>query len=228
MLSDRDLHKLATETDFISPFNPDYCEGATINLTLSPLIKRYSSERHIVLGMEMTENLYETINIKKQPYNLKPHESVLIQTNEFLRMPDNLSGRIYERFSVKSLGLLISPAHYINPGYRGQVSLLAYNTNNVPITLVPGIKICQIGLFELNSEPLKPYEKQDAKYMDARTVSISKLHMDKEIQEFLREKGIKKVSEEMAQDLGKHLMSHIKKSAKSLADIAQEEFLKDE
>ncbi|PWA04495.1 dCTP deaminase [Pueribacillus theae] len=222
MLSDRELHKLAIEDGLVQPYNPEYCEGATINLTLAPLVKRYSSDEPIVLGNPITEDHYESIDISHEEFSIQPKESILIQTHEFIKVPENMSARIYERFSIKSLGLVISPAHYMNPGYRGTVSLVAFNSTSVPVRLVPGIKICQLALFKLNTEPVKPYEKQDAKYMDATEVSISKLHLDKEIQEFLKEKGINKVSDDMAHALGKHLMSHIKSAARDLAEIAKQ------
>lgn len=223
MLSDRELDVLARNSEFVSPYNPSYCEGATINLTLNTLVKKYSSKEPIVLGNPVTEEHYQLIDISKEEFYIEPKGSVLIQTNEFIKVPDNMSARIYERFSVKSLGIIISPAHYMNPGYRGQISLVAFNSNTVPVRLVPGIKICQIGLFKLTSEPLKPYEKQDAKYMDATNVSISKLHLDVEIQDFLKGKGIEKVSGEIAEELGNHLMGHIKSAAKDLANLALEE-----
>lgn len=226
MLSDRDLHTLAIEEELITPYNPEYCEGATINLTLDTVVKRYSSNEPIILGKEVTEDHYEKFDISVDEFWLEPKESVLIQTHEFLKVPHNMTARIYERYGVKSLGLMISPAHYMNPGYRGQISLIAVNNTPVRFRLIPGIKICQLALFELKTEPLKPYEKQDARYMDTTEVSISKLHLDDEIQDFLKEKGVKKVSEEMASDLGKHLMSHIKLAAKELADIARKEFKK--
>lgn len=221
MLSDRELHKLAVEEELVSPYNPKYCEGATINLTLDPLVRRYSSDEPIVLGNPVTEDHYEQTDLTKEEFWIQPKESVLIQTHEFIKVPESSTARIYERYSVKSLGLIISPAHYMNPGYRGKISLVAFNSNSVPFRLVQGIKICQLAIFNLNSDPLKPYEKQDAKYMDAENVSISKLHLDDEIQEFLKEKGVNKVSDEMAGDLGEHLMSHIKTAAKDLADIAR-------
>lgn len=63
MLSDRDLFVLATESDLIDPFNPEYCEGATINLTLSPIAKQYTSNDPIVLGAEISENHYNPIQM---------------------------------------------------------------------------------------------------------------------------------------------------------------------
>lgn len=223
LLSDRDLCALASEQSLVSPFILENCEGATINLTLDTSLLKYSSTKPIILGNPVTEEDYGNIDISKTEFWLKPSESVLIKTHEFVSVPNNLSARIYERYSVKSLGLMISPAHYINPGYRGQITLIAVNHSPVPIRLIPGLKICQLAFFQLLSEPLKPYEKQDAKYMDAREVSISKLHLDKEIQEFLISKGISKVTNELAAEFGKYLMSHIQKSAIRLANILRKE-----
>ncbi|PWI54873.1 dCTP deaminase [Sulfoacidibacillus thermotolerans] len=163
------------------------------------------------------------IDISKEDFELAPGESVLIHTNEFIKVPNTLSACIYERYSVKSLGLMISPAHYMNPGYKGNIGLLAVNHSTVPIKLIPGIKICQLALFELTSEPLRPYEKQGGKYMDAKSASISKLHLDAEIQEFLKSKGVQKASDDMAKELGEYLMGHIRASAKRLADILRAE-----
>lgn len=224
MLSDRDLIALSMQFNLVEPFIPENCEGATINLTLDPLIRMYISKNPLVLGVEVDENNdYELIDIAEKDFWLQPNASVLIQTHEFIRVPTDKTARIYERYGVKSLGLMVSPAHYMNPGYRGKISMLAVNHSPVPFKLVPGIKICQLAIIELSSESLKPYAEQDAHYMDATTVSVSKLHMDREIQEYLEAKGIKRVTEEMTKDLGDHLMKHVKSSAKRLASILRQE-----
>lgn len=217
MLSDRDLYKLATEQKLITPFIEENCEGATIDLTLGPILKKYFSDDPIIPGNEITEDHYVKFDLTVDDYYIQPNESVLIQTSEVIRVPTDHVAMIFERYSIKSLGLVISPAHYMNPGFRGSISLLAVNKSSVPIKLVPGIKICQLALYKLSSPPLKPYEKQDAKYMDATGVSISKLHLDKEIQEFLKEKGFNRISDELARELGDYLMKRIKKAAKELA-----------
>ena len=223
MLSDRDLRKLAFAQGIVSPFNPKNCEGATINLTLGNVVRKYASTEAIILGKEIPMDHYLDIDISNQELLVVPGESVLVHTAEFVKVPSNLSARVYERYSVKSLGLMISPAHYMNPGYRGNVGLLAINHSPVPIRLIPGVKICQIGFFELSSEPEKPYEQQDSKYMDATSASVSKLHLDEEIQEFLRLKGIPQVSEDVAKELGDHLMARIRESAKRLAEAVRTE-----
>ncbi|WP_374193950.1 hypothetical protein [Alkalihalobacillus sp. BA299] len=55
----------------------------------------------------------------KEEFWIQPKESILIQTHEFITVTDNMSARINEKYGVISLGLIISPAHYMNPGYQG-------------------------------------------------------------------------------------------------------------
>lgn len=223
LLSDKDLIQIIKEQDVVNPLVMENCKGATYNLTLDPIIKRYVSKEPITLGKEVTEDHYETIDLAKDDFMISPAESVIIKTHEFVKIPNNYAANIFERYSIKSLGLMISPAHYMNPGYRGNISLVAVNHSPVPIRLVHGIKICQLSLNELSSTPENPYSKQDAKYMDAESVSISKLHLDQEVQGFLQERGIKRVPDGMAKELGDHLMDKVKSSARRLADILREE-----
>ncbi|WP_272914182.1 hypothetical protein [Bacillus dakarensis] len=42
-MSDRHLKELALNHQLVTPFNEDYCEGATINLTLGIKVKKYIS-----------------------------------------------------------------------------------------------------------------------------------------------------------------------------------------
>jgi dCTP deaminase len=222
MLSDRDLAKLDLEEGIVEPFIAENCKGATINLTLDTHIKKYVATEPIILGREVTEDHYLNIDLTKEDFWLQPNESVLVKTFEFIRVPADMSARSYERYGVKSLGLQISPSHYMNPGWRGKITLVALNVSQVPIQLVPGVQICQIGFHQLTSISDKPYECQEGKYMDSIDVSISKLHLDEEIQRFLGTKGIGKVSDQFAKDLGGHLMGHIQQSAKRLAELLKE------
>lgn len=225
MLSDRDLAKLAASSRLVDPFIAENCEGATINLTLDSSAKRYACATEIVMGEPPNVDGYEDIDLSMGETTLQHGESILIQTHEFVRIPEDYSAVTFERFGVKSLGLVVSPAHYMNPGFQGRISLLAVNHGMTPIRLVPGIKICQIALFRLSSTPEKPYALQDGKYMGANEVSVSKLHLDREIQSYLMENGIGKVSDRAISNLNTFLMKKIKDSAKELADMTQQEGL---
>lgn len=224
LLSDIDLNELAEKEGLVTPYNPDNCGGATIDLTLDHKVKRFVSEEDIILGNKMTEDQYEEIDIIEEGFYLEPNQSVLVQTVEYFKVPDNMAALIMERYSVKLLGLSFSPASYMNPGYEGRMSFVAYNQTSRPIRLTPGVKFSQLAIAQLSSNPKKPYRKQDGKYLGAKDVSISKIHLDKEIQEFLKQKGIPNISSDLAKELSDFLMGKIDASAKKIADELREKF----
>lgn len=224
MLSDKDLTELAINHRLVVPFIPDNCKGATINLTLDSKIKRYNTSEPIVMGNEIGPENYEEIDIEEVSFYLKPRESVLIKTVETFNIPDYTSGQIYERYSIKLMGLSISPASYLNPGYRGTMSFVVYNQSCKPIMLVPGIKFSQLALTRLTSDPEFPYSKQDQKYMDAKDVDTSKLHLDVDIQGFLKDRGVGNISSDSAKELGKYLMDKIKESTDDIVEELKRKF----
>ncbi len=118
-----------------------------------------------------------------------------------------MAAQILERYSIKLLGLQISPASYMNPGYEGKMTFVAFNQSPKPIRLTPGIKFSQLALFELSTISERPYRNQeDAKYLGSKDINISKLYLDKEIQDFLINRGIDNVSADTAKELGGFLM----------------------
>lgn len=219
MLSDKHLKELAKEHGIIEPFIEKNCEGATINLTLHSQVKKYIKKDDLILGNPITDDDVEKIDIGEVDFYLEPNSSVLVQAVEKFNIPNNMSALILEKYSVKLLGLVVSPASYMNPGYRGRLSFLMTNNSSSRIRLMPGIKFCQLGIHELSSSADKPYSLQDKLYMDGKDVHISKFHLDNDIQEYLKENGMKEVSAETARNMGIHFMNRMDENAKQYAEI---------
>lgn len=60
--------------------------------------------------------------------------------------------------SYGRLGLLVHvTAGFIDPGFRGQLTLEFYNVSISPIALVPGIKICQVCVLPIFGIVERPY-----------------------------------------------------------------------
>lgn len=155
----------------------------------------------------------------KWTFFLKPNQSILVQSYEYFKIPKNMAGIVFERHSIKLKGLVVSPASYMNPGYEGRLSFLLTNHSNGSIQLVSGVQFCQLAITTMTSDAEFPYIKQDAKYMGSEEVQVSKLHLDREIQNYFKEYSVREVTSKEASQMGSRLMDSIKSNAKKYAKI---------
>jgi len=110
-----------------------------------------------------------------------PGEFVLGTTLETLDVPSDLVARIEGRSSYARLGLIPhAAAGFVDPGFRGQITLEIQNLGNVPITIYPEDRICQVVFETMTSEAENPYgEKKDSKYMQQSGATASRLDREK-------------------------------------------------
>ena len=80
---------------------------------------------------------------------LHPRSFVLGITLEWIRLPSDLSGYITGKSSLGRRGLIIETAAGIQPGFSGCLALELSNVGEVPVSLTPGMAICQIFLHEV-------------------------------------------------------------------------------
>ena len=111
---------------------------------------------------------------------------LLRQTHEFLapepREPtgdpfDDLVARLEGKSSLGRLGLLIhSTAGYVDPGWKGNLTLELSNVANLPIALYYGMKIGQISFFQLTTAAETPYGSAGNKYQNQQGPTASRFH----------------------------------------------------
>ena len=108
---------------------------------------------------------------------IHPGEFVLGTTLETLKVPSNLVARIEGRSSYARLGLIPhAAAGFVDPGFEGQITLEIQNLGNVPITIYPEDRICQVVFETMTSEAENPYgDKTDSKYMGQSGATGSRL-----------------------------------------------------
>lgn len=91
--------------------------------------------------------------------DLKPGQMVLGHTAETIGLPDDLAGMLSGRSSVGRRGIAVHvTAGWVDPGFRGQLTLEIYNCAPWTIRLRPGERIAQLALMQLASPCRKPYE----------------------------------------------------------------------
>jgi len=116
-----------------------------------------------------------------EAFILHPGEFVLGSTFEFVSLPDNIAARLEGKSSLGRLGLLThSTAGFVDPGFKGHVTLELANVSNLPIKLWPGMKVGQLCFFQLSSPAETPYgsAKYLNRYQGQRGPTASRSHLN--------------------------------------------------
>lgn len=75
---------------------------------------------------------------------IHPHQLILAQTFEYLRLPPDLMAYVVGRSTWGRLGLIVATAVGIHPGYAGSLTLELRNLGEAPLSLRPGQTIAQL------------------------------------------------------------------------------------
>lgn len=165
----------------IEPCEDSQVQPASVDLTLSNEWRVYPdpprNATYITpIDMDHAKRI-ETIKTVSAEYLLMPHELVLCSTVEYVSIPANVQAQVHGKSSLGRLGLLVHvTAGFIDPGFKGKITLEMYNLNNRPILLRAGKSICQLSLAELSCYAEFPYghEKLHSKYQDQTEVTGSR------------------------------------------------------
>lgn len=163
ILSDKDIIKgLQAGVFSISPVCLDDIQPASVDLHLDNILKTID-------GI--------SIDLLKEPYELKPKEFILGSTVEFIRLPVDLVGIVNGKSSLGRLGIQVHiTAGYVDPNYYGNITLELFNVSDTPFTLKYDMKICQL-IFETLSSPCeRPYGSKGlgSKYQGSKGVVNSR------------------------------------------------------
>jgi dCTP deaminase len=172
ILSDRDLHEaLKTGHLVVEPLGDNAVQPSSIDLRVGNQFRVFANSRYPYIDVKQPmEDLTELVStVGEEPFILHPGEFVLGTTVERVEIPSDLVARIEGKSSLGRLGLLIhSTAGFVDPGFKGHLTLELSNVANLPITLYPGMKIGQISFFQMSSPALHPYGERviKSKYLD--------------------------------------------------------------
>jgi dCTP deaminase len=159
ILSDTELHRLGA--DLLQPWVPDHVQPASVDLTLgNEFIVFPDQEQTTPVDVETSDSsaVSRTYVYAHSPFVLPPLTFCLATTEEFVKIPTHLCGRVEGRSSVGRHGLLIhATAGFIDPGFQGQITLELCNLRNRPLSLRPGVRVAQLALFTLSSPSERPY-----------------------------------------------------------------------
>ena len=174
VLSDRDIRAAIEAGEVaIRPYDPADLQPSSVDLHLDRSFRVFRNNRYPYIDVRAPQpDLTELLAVADdEPFVLHPGEFVLGQTLEWVELPNDLVARLEGKSSLGRLGLLIhSTAGYVDPGWKGNLTLELSNVANLPITLWPGMKIGQLCMFRLTTPSEHPYGSAvyGSRYQDQR------------------------------------------------------------
>jgi dCTP deaminase len=161
LLSDRDIRaEVQTGRVQVEPYDEGMVQPSSIDVRLDRFFRVFENHKYSVIdpSVEQGELTREVEVGPKEFFILHPGEFVLASTYEIISLPDDLAGRLEGKSSLGRLGLLThSTAGFIDPGFSGHITLELSNVANLPVKLLPGMKIGQLCLIRLSSPAEHPY-----------------------------------------------------------------------
>ncbi|WP_267642410.1 dCTP deaminase [Haloarchaeobius amylolyticus] len=131
---------------------------------------------------EVDDYVSQTVVDDDEEFILHPGDFVLGTTKERVEVPPDLVAQVEGRSSLGRLAVVVhATAGFIDPGYRGQITLELSNLGTAPVTLTPGMRISQLVFTEMTSPAKRPYgAERGSKYQDQAGPQASKIQGDHE------------------------------------------------
>ena len=184
VLSDVTIRRLLDEGRIeVEPYDDSLMQPSSLDVRVDRYFRVFRNSRYPYIDVKQEqEELTELVEIDDEtPFILHPGEFVLGSTLERVRLPDDLVARLEGKSSLGRLGLLIhSTAGYVDPGWKGNLTLELSNVANLPIALYYGMKIGQISFFKMSSPVDRPYGSPElgSKYQGQSEPTASAFHRD--------------------------------------------------
>ena len=184
VLSDRDIRAAIAEGRIVvEPLDDNAIQPASVDLRLGAQFRVFAQhqEGFIDVKQEMA-HLTELVTIDGgKPFFLHPGEFALAVTLEHVAIADDLVGRLDGKSSLGRLGLVIhSTAGFVDPGWRGHLTLELSNLSPLPITLYAGMRVSQLSFMQLTSKAEHPYGSGaiGSKYQDQQEPTPSRYYLN--------------------------------------------------
>lgn len=91
------------------------------------------------------------------PYHLSQGTLALGATLEWVEVPADLAGVLAGKSTRARQGLILESAGYVDPGWRGELTLELANLSPRPILLTHGMRIGQLRFEQLTAPAARPY-----------------------------------------------------------------------
>jgi len=173
ILSDKTLKSMINSGELVvKPIDDQSIQPASIDCRLGDhfLVMEENQMEIVTLDDEI---IYR--EIQGEEITIPPHSFLLATTQEYIKMPDDLTAFVEGRSSIGRMGLFIQNAGWVDPGFEGRITLELYNASSLPIKLQAGKRICQLVFAKMDEKAENPYR---GKYQGQGKTTGSKVFKD--------------------------------------------------
>ncbi len=176
ILSDKTIMKMLDEkTLVIDPITEQQIQPASVDVRLGTTFSIVEDSSTGIISLD-SEIKYKTI--EADTYILLPGQFVLATTMEYFELPDDLTAFVEGRSSLGRMGLFIQNAGWVDPGFKGEITLELFNANRCAIKLKAGRRVGQLVFAKMDDTARNPYR---GKYQGQRGATGSRVFLDAEL-----------------------------------------------
>ncbi len=173
ILSDRTIRDMIAEKNLkITPLSEEQIQPASVDIRLGNTFSIVDDTPSGIITLD-SEIKYKTITADK--YLILPGQFVLATTMEFFELPDDLTAFVEGRSSLGRMGLFIQNAGWVDPGFKGEITLELFNANRCAIELTAGRRVGQLVFAKMDRAAQDPY---NGKYQGQTGATGSRVFMD--------------------------------------------------
>ena len=151
-------------------------QPASVDVTLGDSFKKPFTQT--IVTMDSPIQYADIKPIQGKYINIPPHSFILGTTREIINLPDDLTAFVEGRSSIGRMGLFVQNAGWVDPGFRGQITLEFFNASDNTIQLEVGRRIAQLVFVKMGNPCRVPY---DGKYQFQTGATESRIEKDSEV-----------------------------------------------
>ena len=155
ILSDQSIKELISSKELvITPLKKEQIQPASVDCTLGNHFLRINDSQKTHLDFDSSIDYVESTAEK---IVIPPQSFLLATTNEYIKLPNNITAFVEGRSSVGRMGLFIQNAGWVDAGFEGKITLELFNANSLPIVLSANRRVCQLVFCLMDKVAENPY-----------------------------------------------------------------------
>ena len=182
VLSDKQIHRLATEHEMITPYEPKLKRDGVISSGTSS----YGYDARLDRQFKVFTNIHST-HIDPKNFDEKsflfleadvciipPNSFALGRTVEYFKIPRNVITICLGKSTYARCGIIVNVTP-LEPEWEGHVTLEFSNTTNLPAKIYAGEGVAQMLFFESDEVCEVSYKDRGGKYQGQTGVTLPRL-----------------------------------------------------